>query len=215
MINALTIILIVTIGVSLMAFNNRAMMEKMLYIPYDCKHNKNYARIFTHIFIHADWGHLLFNMISLYFLGNSFLTQPTYPHLGIDGGLIATYGDVMGQMHFVSLYVLGALFATVIPYARNQDNPGYRSLGASGAVSAVIFAAIIWNPSMQIQIIFIPFPIPAYIFGPLYLLYEFYADKKGGTGIAHDAHIGGAIFGIIYVLIINFDKGKQFIETIF
>ncbi len=215
MINVLTIILIVTIGVSLMAFNNRAMMEKMLYIPYDCKHNKNYARIFTHIFIHADWGHLLFNMISLYFLGNSFLTQPTYPHLGIDGGLIATYGDVMGQMHFVSLYVLGALFATVIPYARNQDNPSYRSLGASGAVSAVIFAAIIWNPSMQIQIIFIPFPIPAYIFGPLYLLYEFYADKKGGTGIAHDAHIGGAIFGIIYVLIINFDKGKQFIETIF
>ena len=215
MINVLTIILVITVGVSLMAFNNRAMMDKMLYIPYDCKHNRNYGRIFTHVLIHADWGHLLFNMISLYFLGNSFLTQPAYPHLGIDGGLIATYGDFMGQLHFASLYILGALFATVLPYARNQDNPSYRSLGASGAVSAIIFAAILWNPSMQIQIIFIPFPIPAYIFGPLYLLYEFYADKRGGTGIAHDAHIGGAIFGVIYVLIINIDKGREFIETIF
>jgi len=202
--NVLLIIIIVTVGVSLMAFNNRTMMDKMLYIPYDCKHNSNYSRIFSHILIHADWGHLLFNMMSLYFLGEYLLYS-----------FIFEYGAMMGQFHFLTLYLLGALFATLIPYVRHQDNPNYRSLGASGAVSAVIFAAILWNPGMEIRLFFIPFAIPAYIFGPLYLLYEFYADKKGQTGIAHDAHIGGAIFGIGYILIIKSDKGMQFIETIF
>jgi membrane associated rhomboid family serine protease len=202
--NVLVIIIIVTVGVSLMAFNNRAMMEKMLYIPYDCKHNNNYSRIFSHILIHADWGHLIFNMMSLYFLGDFLLYS-----------FVFEYGEAMGQFHFLVLYLLGALFATLIPYVRNQDNPNYRSLGASGAVSSVIFAAILWNPTMEIGLLFIPFAIPAYIFGPLYLLYEFYADKKGTTGIAHDAHIGGAIFGVGYILIINLDKGKEFIATIF
>jgi membrane associated rhomboid family serine protease len=202
--NVLVIIIIVTVGVSLMAFNNRAMMEKMLYIPYDCKHNNNYSRIFSHILIHADWGHLIFNMMSLYFLGDFLLYS-----------FVFEYGEAMGQFHFLVLYILGALFATLIPYVRNQDNPNYRSLGASGAVSSVIFAAILWNPTMEIGLLFIPFAIPAYIFGPLYLLYEFYADKKGTTGIAHDAHIGGAIFGVGYILIINLDKGKEFIATIF
>ncbi|MEJ6617029.1 MAG: rhomboid family intramembrane serine protease [Crocinitomicaceae bacterium] len=202
--NVLVIIIIVTVGVSLMAFNNRIMMDKMLYIPYDCKQNNNYSRIFSHILIHADWGHLLFNMLSLFFLGDFLLYS-----------FIVEYGATMGQFHFLVLYVLGALFATLIPYVRNQDNPHYRSLGASGAVSSVIFAAILWNPTMEIGLLFIPFAIPAYIFGPLYLLYEFYADKKGTTGIAHDAHIGGAIFGVGYILIINLDKGKEFIATIF
>ncbi|MFK7786217.1 MAG: rhomboid family intramembrane serine protease, partial [Crocinitomicaceae bacterium] len=107
------------------------------------------------------------------------------------------------------------LFATIVPYIRNKDNPGYRSLGASGAVSAVIFAAILWNPEMRLSLFFIPIAIPAYIFGPLYLLFEFYMDKRGGGRIAHDAHIGGAIFGVLYVLIINIDKGKEFINLFF
>lgn len=202
--NVLLIIIIVTVGISLMAFNNRSMMDKMLFIPYDCKHSNNYARIFTHILIHADWMHLLFNMISLYYLGRLLLLNFYFE-----------YGFVMGQFHFVTLYLLGALFATLIPYIRHQDNPGYRSLGASGAVSAVIFGTILWNPTIEIHLFFIPFGIPAYIFGPLYLLYEYYADKRGQSGVAHDAHLGGAIFGILYILIINSSKGIEFIETIF
>ncbi len=201
----LTIIIIATVIVSYLAFNNRELMNKMLYIPYDCKHNNNYSRILTHLFVHADYGHLIFNMFSLYFLGDALLKY----------GLESTYGIFSGQVHFFLLYFFGGLFATLIPYVRNQDNPNYRSLGASGAVSAVIFAAIIWHPTMELSLLFIPIPIKAYIFGPLYLLYEFYADKKGNTGIAHDAHIGGAIFGVLYVLIINIDKGKEFIEAIF
>ena len=204
-ISILTIIILVTVIISYMAFNNKSLMDKTLYIPYDCKHNKNYARMITHIFVHADYGHLFFNMFSLYFLGDALLNY----------GLIPTYGNFQGQSHFFILYFFGGLFATLIPYVRNQDNPNYRSLGASGAVSAVIFAAIIWHPTMELNLLFIPIPIKAYIFGPLYLLYEFYADKRGQTGIAHDAHIGGAIFGVLYVLIINVDKGKEFIEAIF
>ena len=211
-INVLTVIILITVGVSLTAFNNRSLLEKLMYIPYNVKHLKEHRRMLSNVLIHADWRHLLFNMLSLYFLGSSFLNAPCFMYQGIDCGLTATYGEIGGQAHFLAIYILGGLFATLIPYMRHQDNPNYRSLGASGAVSAIIFAAIIWNPGMKLMLMFIPIPIPAYIFGPLYLLYEYFADKRGGTGIAHDAHIGGALFGILYVLLINVEKGKEFIS---
>ena len=201
--NVLTAIIIITSLVSIRAFNNRAIVDKYIYNPYDIKHYGNKVRIFGHILLHANWTHLLFNMMSLYFIGNFLL-----------GEFVYEFGNIQGQAHFLTLYILGAMFATVIPYIRNQDNPMYRSLGASGAVSAVIFAFIIWNPQQELGILFIPFRIPAYIFGPLYLLMEFFMDKRGGTGIAHDAHIGGALFGIVYALIINIDKGKELIDLI-
>lgn len=210
-ISILTIIIIITGLVSVSAFNNRSLLERFLFIPYAVKHNNEKIRIFTHMLIHADWMHLIFNMASLYFLGSVFLSMDTAMYQGIDYGLIQTYGPVMGQLHFLAIYVLGGLVATLMPYYKNQDNPNYRSLGASGAVSAIIFASIIWNPGMKLQLFFIPIGIPAYIFGPLYLAYEWFANKRGGTGIAHDAHIGGAVFGVIYMLIINIDKGKEFL----
>jgi membrane associated rhomboid family serine protease len=179
-------------------------MEKLIYSPYRSKHYREYYRMLGHILIHADSTHLIFNMMSLYFLGSL-----------LEKEFMFQYGDLNGEIHFLLLYILGGLFATFIPYIRNQDNSNYRSLGASGAVSAVIFAAIIWNPTMQLGLLFIPIPIPAYIFGPLYLAFEYWADRRGNTGIAHDAHIGGAIFGILYVLIINIDKGKESFNLIF
>ena len=86
-------------------------------------------------------------------------------------------GRVTREIHFLMLYIFGGVFATILPYMRNQDNPNYRSLGASGAVSAVIFASIVWNPTMELMIIFLPIPIPAYLFGPIYLAFEYWADK--------------------------------------
>lgn len=190
-----------------------------MFIPYESQRDQSYGRFFTHMLIHADWGHLIFNMFSLYFLGDLLLNLGWGYGLKngtvLDAGLIGNYGGLIGQMHFLAIYVLGGLFATVIPFMRNKDNPNYRSLGASGAVSAIIFAAIMWNPGIPLNLMFIPIDIPAYIFGPLYLAYEYFADKRGGTGIAHDAHIGGAIFGILYVLIINIDKGKEFLGYFF
>ena len=211
----LIIIIAVTVLTSYKAFNDGEIRGKFIYSPYRCKHNREYYRTVTHLFIHADLTHLLFNMMSLYFLGSIFLSAPGATYVGIDAGLMETYGFIGGQVHFVILYFIGGLFATLIPFARNQDNPHYLALGASGAVSSVIFAAIIWNPTMELNLLFIPIGIPAYIFGPLYIAFELYMDKRGNSGIAHDAHIGGAIFGILYILFINIDKGKQLIDLIF
>ncbi len=222
-INILTIILIVTVSISLVALNKPELMGRYMLIPYEVKHHNRFDRMITHIFLHADIGHLAFNMISLYFLGNMFLNQEGGPYLNqsssevfwINGGLIDTYGALKGQIHFFILYFAGGLAAAAIPYFRHQDNPHYKSLGASGAVSAVIFAAILWNPTMELSLLFIPIPIKAWLFGILYLVAEYYMDKRGGTRVAHDAHIGGALFGILYVLIINIDKGKEFLHAIF
>ncbi|MCE2682086.1 MAG: rhomboid family intramembrane serine protease [Flavobacteriia bacterium] len=202
--SVLLILIVITVIVSMSAFNNNQLTNRLLYSPYSCKHDGDYFRMFGHMFIHADTMHLLFNMMSLFFLGSL-----------LEDELMFTYGKVRGEVHFLLIYILGGLFATLIPYIRHQDNPSYRSLGASGAVSAVIFAAILWNPKMELMIMFLPIPIPAYIFGPLYIAFEYWADRRGGTGIAHDAHIGGAIFGILYVLIINIDKGKEFLSALF
>lgn len=201
----LYLIIIITVIVSLNAFKNNELMSKLMYSPYKCKHDKEYYRILGHVVIHADSTHLIFNMLSLFFLGER-----------LEYRFIEAYGFVGGEVRFAMLYILGGVFATLIPYMRNQDNPNYRSLGASGAVSAIVFAAILWEPGMPLGIIFLPeVDIPAYIFGPVYLAIEYWADRRGNTGVAHDAHIGGAIFGILYVLIINIDKGKEFLDIIF
>ncbi len=197
----LTILIAVTSVISYLAFKNRDLKYRYMFIPYKCKHERQSYRFLSHMFIHADLSHLLFNMVSLFFLGD-FLEK----------NLIYTYGFGKGELHLFSLYFMGGIFATIIPYWRNQENSNYMSLGASGAVSAVVFATIMWDPTLKLGLLFIPVAIPAYIFGPLYLAYEFWADKKGGTGIAHDAHIGGAVFGIIYILIINIEKGKDFLH---
>jgi membrane associated rhomboid family serine protease len=198
------IILIINIAISWQAFQNLELKERLLFTPYTVKRNREIYRLFSHLFIHADITHLAFNMLSLYSLGSMFEQQLNF-----------SYGFLIGSIHFLLLYFLGGLASAFVIYFRNQDNASYRSLGASGAVSAVIFASIIWNPTMTLMIMFIPIPIPAYLFGPIYLLIEFFALRRGGTGIAHDAHIGGALFGFLYVLILDIEKGKQFFELIF
>src|SRR5690606_20702206 len=199
--NILLLIIIITVIISITAFNNRDKMYQMMLIPARMDSPNEKYRFLSHMFIHADFGHLIFNMLSLYFLGSIMLD--TFGGVFMDGsgnimeiqdGWIQKYGYFGGQALFLLLYIAGGLTATIIPYKRNKNNPNYMSLGASGAVSAVIFAAIIWNPTMRLNIMFIPIGIPAYIFGPLYIAYEIYMDKRGNTGIAHDAHLGGAIF---------------------
>ena len=200
---ALTLIMIATILVSLNAMNNEELKDRMMFIPYISKNDKQSYRIFSHMFVHADFQHLAFNMMSLYFLGSA-----------LEYELIFQFGFLKGEINFLLLYFLGGLFSTLIPYARNHDNPNYRSLGASGAVSAVVFAFIIWNPFAEL-LIFFAIPMPAWLFGVLYLAFEIWSDKKGNSGIAHDAHIGGAIFGVLFILIINIEKGKDLLNLVF
>jgi len=198
------IIIGITVLISFSVENKPEQKEKMLFVPNLIKHNGEYHRMISSVFIHADLNHLVFNMISLYFLGNLFEQQ-----------MIQIYGVQLGSVNFLLLYLLGGVASEIYPFIRHQDDPYYRSLGASGAVSAVIFAAIFWNPTMDLYLFFIPVPIPAYIFGPIYLAFEYFAMKKGTTNIAHDAHIGGAFFGIFFVLLLNPNKGLEFFQAIF
>ena len=202
--NIVSIIIAITVLISFQANKNPDLKQRFLYIPFQLKHNNEYYRLISHIFIHADISHLAFNMISLYFLGS------TLSYYFID-----YYGLQLGTSYLLILYFAGAIFASLPSFFKHQDNSLYRSLGASGAVSAVIFAAILWDPSMSLGILFIPFPIPAYIFGPIYLAVEYFSMKRGGTGIAHDAHLGGAVFGILFVLLLNINKGKEFLDLFF
>ena len=190
--------------ISSQVFKSNAWREKLILSPYLIKHDGQWYRLFSHSWIHADWQHLLFNMVSLYYLGGKILNMWQ-----------DTYGDIKSTGLFLFLYIAGGVAATIFPYLKNQDNSSYRALGASGAVSAVIFATILWHPIMKLGLPFIPVGIPAYIFGPLYLLIEYFAMRNIKTGVAHDAHLGGALFGILFVLFLNLDKGKDFVNLFF
>lgn len=203
--NILIILIAITSIISFYAFDRSEILNKYALSPYLIKNNKESYRLFSHMFLHGDFTHLLFNMMSLYFLGKILLDEFDYYYPL----------HFSAERHFLSIYVLGGLASSAVSIYRHQSNPNYQSIGASGAVSAIIFATILWNPTMKLMLFFIPIPIPAYLFGPLYLLFEYYAMKRGGGNIAHDAHIGGALMGIIYVLILNIDKGKEFIQLIF
>ncbi|TXI85824.1 MAG: rhomboid family intramembrane serine protease [Crocinitomicaceae bacterium] len=196
-------IIALTVLISMQGFNSSDFSYKMSFSPYLAKHYNQKTRFFTHMFVHADWGHLFFNMFSFYMFGRF-----------IELELRAFYGDYLGGFHFLVLYLLGGLFSTLWPFIRNQDNDTYFSVGASGAVSAIIFSTIIWYPQLEMGLIFLPIMVPGYIFGPLYLLFEFFAFRYGKSKIAHDAHIGGALFGIVYIIIINIDKANNFVNQI-
>ena len=132
------IIIGITVLISFSVENKPDQKEKMLFIPNRIKHSGEYHRLISSIFIHADLNHLAFNMLSLYFLGTLFEQQ-----------MISVYGVQLGSVNFILLYLLGGVASEIYPFIRHQDDPYYRSLGASGAVSGVIFAAILWNPTMN------------------------------------------------------------------
>lgn len=197
------IIIVATVLISLRAFKDAEMKYKWIFYPIKVNRDNEFYRIISHVFIHGDMMHLLFNMFVLFSFGQQ-----------MEAILNIHFGQGIGSLHFLLLYFLGGLAASIWPYLRNKNNPNYMSLGASGAVASVLFASILWMPEGGIYLMFIPFEIPAWIFGILYLLFEFYMSKKGGSGIAHDAHFGGAVFGIFYILLINFGKGTAFFEHI-
>lgn len=199
---AVTYIIIgITVVFSLIGFNDRNFIERYLFIPYNISHDREWYRFLTHMLLHADWLHLFFNMFALYSFGQFVEYKYT-----------KAYGQGEGNFYFAALYILGGLFATLWPYFRHKDNYNYRSLGASGAVAAVVFCGIMFAPTARIYFFF--FPMPGWIFGIAYLAFEFWSNKRGNTGIAHDAHIGGAAFGIVFALITNIDAVKENLHTL-
>ena len=182
------IIIIATCIVSFIAFSNRNLLDQFIFYPPAVRRGQWY-RFFSCGLIHADWGHLIFNMIALYFFGEA-----------VEFKFVEAFG-AMGRLVYLGMYVL-ALAASVIPtYINNKDNYHYRSLGASGGVSAVIFAGILFFPLAGIGLFFIPIRIAGFLFGILYLFVSGWLDKRGGGNINHSAHIFGALFGVGFTII--------------
>lgn len=188
------ILLGLTIIVSLIGFNNREFMEKYLFSPYNMKHYGERYRLFSHAFLHLDAMHLLFNAITLYYFGGP-----------LEQFFVAKYGFEWGEAFFWFMVISSMLVSSVISYIRHKDNPNYRSLGISGVTSALVFGFIVLAPFAQLGFMFIPVPIPAFVFGIIYLGFEIYADRQKKSNIAHDAHIAGAIYGAVIIFLTNIE----------
>jgi len=210
-------IIVITALVSYLAFDRQDLMSRMLLNPYDIVHHKKWYRMFSHGFIHADFVHLLFNLYVLFMFGVQGHEIPGFGTVynSVEPTLVATYG-FQGYFYFFLLYVGGLLFSSIYTVYKHQDNPHYNALGASGAVSGIVFAYMIINPTAELGIIILPgISLPAYVFGPLLLISEYYLSKRGGTNIGHDAHISGAIFGLVYIALLDYNYYIKFFNSIF
>jgi membrane associated rhomboid family serine protease len=191
----------ITVVISLYAWNNADIMNKWIMNPYSVQKYKEYYRFLTSGFLHADYGHLFFNMLSLFFFGRIV----EYYFSGI-------FGQQMGGVLFAVLYLLGIIIANVPSYADHKNDSYYNALGASGGVSAVVFSAILFQPTSTIYVYFIQ--VPAFVYAILYSAYSFYMSKKNMDNIGHSAHLYGAAFGLAFTLILKPDLFSSCIAEI-
>ncbi len=196
------IIIAGTAFISLMAWRDPALMDKLQFNAAKIIHRKQYYRVLTHAFIHANWTHLLVNMLVLYFFGR---VVESYFHY------------FSGRSHiFWFLLLYGGGIAASVAYSlyKYRDNFYYNALGASGAVSAVLFSFIFLNPWEKLYF-FGLIPIPGILFAFLYLIYSWYMGKRGNDNIAHDAHLLGAVYGFFFPVLIKPELLSRFIDLLF
>lgn len=193
----LTFVLIAaTMLVSWLAFENPKLQQRLILWPPAIERRHQYDRLLTHGFIHADWPHLLFNMLTLYFFGRN---------------IEVAMNVLAGPAVFV-LFYLSAIVVAILPsYLRHRRDANYSSLGASGGVSAVLFASILLQPW---TFIYIPIPIPAIVYAVGYVAYSFWMDKRGGDGINHSAHLSGAIYGVLFMLLMDPRVAPYFLQQL-
>ncbi len=168
---------------SLKGFDDQYFLNKYLFNISAISSGQHF-RMFTSGFLHGDITHLLFNMLTLYFFADSVIYQ-------------------LGPQYFLVIYIASLLFGNLLSYYFHKDEPHYSALGASGAVSGIVYASILLFPNNDLYIMFIPFPIKAYIVGIGYLAFSIYGMKKRLGNIGHDAHFGGAVAGFVITLILR------------
>lgn len=184
-VSASLIILVATTAISLIGlFGSHKLIEQSLFRPYWFLRRKQYDTVISSGFVHADLMHLIFNMMTFYFFAFALERR-------------------IGTTHFVLLYLAGLLVSHAGTYFKHRNDPEYASLGASGAISAILFAAILFFPNQSLFIIPIPVPIPAPLFAVGYLAYTWWASKHPHGRINHDAHLSGAVTGLVYVLLVE------------
>lgn len=192
-------IIIITSIITLTGFKNEKVVDELIFWPPAITQKNQYYRFITCGLIHADWMHLLFNMLTLFFFGR---IMEVY------------YQGILGlqKWYYLALYI-GALIVSNIPtFIKHRNDENYRSLGASGAVSAVLFAFILLKPWQQI--IVLVFPVPAIVYGGLFLFYSAYMSRKGGDHVNHDAHFYGALFGVLFTIAVRPDVVEIFMNEL-
>lgn len=200
---SITITLIICIVTGLMsyqAFNNQQMFHSLKHYPVAEHRNKEYYRMLSSGFIHGSWLHLLINLFVLYQFG--LIVENIYTQL---------FGPLMGKIYFLALYLLSIIAADIPTYFKHANNPSYAAIGASGAVSAVVFVYILFAP-WEMLYLYAILPIPAIVGGIAYLAYSSWASKNRNDGIDHSAHFYGAVFGIVFTLIMKPSVAKIFLS---
>lgn len=182
-------IIVVTCLVSYVSFSNQKLLDDLIFYPPAITNNKQWYRFITCGFIHADIPHLAFNMYSFYLFGTA-----------IEDGFVILF-EGLGRFFYLLLYLLSLVVCLIPTYFKNIHNSNYKSLGASGAVSAVVFAFIFLAPLQGVGLFFIPIYPPAFVFGFVYLGITYYLAYRGNSFINHSAHFWGAIFGIIFIIV--------------
>lgn len=190
--SATLIIIIATSLVSILCFTGTLPFDSLKFSAWDVWHRKRWYQMLSYGLVHGGWGHLLFNMLTLYFFGDV-----------VEKYFQAAFGPGTGIVLYLLLYVSAIAVSTIGDLVKYRDEPHYSAVGASGAVSAILFASILFEPKMGIYMYFIPIPIPGYIFAPLYLLYCWWAAKRNMDNIGHSAHFWGAVYGLVFPLICN------------
>jgi membrane associated rhomboid family serine protease len=196
------IIIAFTSVISFLAFNDRHLFVKLKHWPYEERRSQEYYRWLTGGLLHANPMHLIFNMLTLYFFG-----------LKVEYWFRETFAD-LGITLYLVFYLAAIIAASSATYFKYKDSAGFASIGASGAVAAVLFAAILIDPMSQIMFIFLPIPIRAFIFGILYLWYSAYEANRGGDNIDHTAHYYGALFGFFFPMLLAPSLFTGFLDQI-
>lgn len=188
--------------ISILAFNRAELLDKLQFNASKVIHQNEYYRLISHGFVHAGWEHLIVNMIVLFSFGQAIEMYFEY-----------SYGR-MANAYFLLLYFGGMLVANLHALYKHRNNYYYNAVGASGAVSAVLFAAIFFDPWSKI-LFFGIIPIPGIVFAVLYLAYSYYMSRKETDHVAHDAHLLGALFGFIFPILLNHNNFEHFIDKLF
>lgn len=203
------IIIIITALISISALSNDKIYNDLIFYPPAVTYQRQWYRFFSCGLIHADWLHLIFNMWALYMFGEA-----------VEKMFTNYLFQEKGKLFYMLMYI-SALGVCLLPtYAKHKEDSWYRSLGASGAVSAVIFAYILLQPTADLGLIIIPgFRIPGVLFGALYLGITSYLDKRGGGNINHSAHLWGALYGMGFLIVMaaifsDYPVLRMFIEQV-